>query len=250
MDSVIRRLRITAADGKNYETQLVTERANPAQPNMGLTNWKGGAVRNGDVTVAKNYLYEKFSERRRTAIEAQAEQDLIRGLENIEKKLPKRKKPKHAPNTSTPHSLRRTGASMTAAAFAASTRLPNRTSGGIASRPYRPHCLRPARRHPRSPRSKCQGSHRLRIQRQATSLPGLRPGSLRERGCGRTRPKETDAAAAAQVPRLTVGRCRGPRQARGNRPGGAGFQKYLYQGVARRDSGSVLPRRQLHDLQC
>jgi hypothetical protein len=127
---------------------------------MGLTNWKGGSVRKGDVTVAKNYLaeseieelnrivvmfldyaedqarrrkqvfmsdwtikldeflrfndrsvlpdagsvsreqadakakleYEKFSQRRRTAVEAQAEQDMIRDLENIEKKLPKQKK--------------------------------------------------------------------------------------------------------------------------------------------------------------
>jgi hypothetical protein len=34
---------------------------------------------------------EKFSERRRVAIEAQAEQDIIRDLENIEKKLKKTK---------------------------------------------------------------------------------------------------------------------------------------------------------------
>ncbi len=38
--------------------------------------------------------YEKFSHRRRVAIELQAEQDLIHDLEDIEKKLPKRKKPK------------------------------------------------------------------------------------------------------------------------------------------------------------
>lgn len=36
--------------------ELIVERANPAQPNMGLTSWKGGRVRKGDVTVAKNYL--------------------------------------------------------------------------------------------------------------------------------------------------------------------------------------------------
>ena len=46
-----------ASTGKTAP-QLITERANAAQPNMGLTNWKGGAVRKGDVTVAKNYLNE------------------------------------------------------------------------------------------------------------------------------------------------------------------------------------------------
>lgn len=38
--------------------ELIAERADAAQPNMGLTAWKGGAVRKGDVTVAKNYLRE------------------------------------------------------------------------------------------------------------------------------------------------------------------------------------------------
>ncbi len=37
--------------------------------------------------------YEKFSQRRREAIELQTEQDLIHDLEDVEKKLPKRKKP-------------------------------------------------------------------------------------------------------------------------------------------------------------
>lgn len=36
--------------------ELIVERANPDQPNMGLTNWKGNVVRKCDVTVAKNYL--------------------------------------------------------------------------------------------------------------------------------------------------------------------------------------------------
>ena len=36
--------------------ELVAERASAAQPNMGLTSWKGGRVRQQDVTVAKNYL--------------------------------------------------------------------------------------------------------------------------------------------------------------------------------------------------
>jgi hypothetical protein len=36
--------------------ELIAERADSAQPNMGLTAWKSGVVRKGDVTVAKNYL--------------------------------------------------------------------------------------------------------------------------------------------------------------------------------------------------
>jgi len=38
--------------------ELIAERADSAQPNMGLTAWKSGVVRKGDVTVAKNYLRE------------------------------------------------------------------------------------------------------------------------------------------------------------------------------------------------
>lgn len=36
--------------------ELICERANANEPNMGLTNWKGNIVRKGDVIVAKNYL--------------------------------------------------------------------------------------------------------------------------------------------------------------------------------------------------
>jgi hypothetical protein len=36
--------------------ELIVERANHAEPNMGLATWKGDAVRKADVTVAKNYL--------------------------------------------------------------------------------------------------------------------------------------------------------------------------------------------------
>ena len=36
--------------------EIIAERADAAQPNMGLTNWKGGIVRQFDVTTAKNYL--------------------------------------------------------------------------------------------------------------------------------------------------------------------------------------------------
>lgn len=46
-----------AATGKTAP-ELIAERANFAQPNMGLTAWKSGVVRKGDVTVAKNYLRE------------------------------------------------------------------------------------------------------------------------------------------------------------------------------------------------
>ena len=46
-----------AATGKTAP-ELIAERANSAQPNMGLTAWKSGVVRKGDVTVAKNYLRE------------------------------------------------------------------------------------------------------------------------------------------------------------------------------------------------
>jgi hypothetical protein len=44
-----------AATGKTAP-ELIAERANAAEPNMGLTSWKSGMVRKGDVTVAKNYL--------------------------------------------------------------------------------------------------------------------------------------------------------------------------------------------------
>jgi hypothetical protein len=36
--------------------ELIADRADPALPNMGLTNWAGNRVRKQDVTVAKNYL--------------------------------------------------------------------------------------------------------------------------------------------------------------------------------------------------
>jgi hypothetical protein len=38
--------------------ELIVARANAAQPNMGLTAWKGSKVRKGDTTIAKNYLAE------------------------------------------------------------------------------------------------------------------------------------------------------------------------------------------------
>ena len=46
-----------AATGKTA-AELINERADHTQPNMGLTAWKGAKVRKTDVTVAKNYLRE------------------------------------------------------------------------------------------------------------------------------------------------------------------------------------------------
>jgi hypothetical protein len=46
-----------AATGKTAP-ELIAERANASQPNMGLTSWKGGTVHKSDVSVAKNYLRE------------------------------------------------------------------------------------------------------------------------------------------------------------------------------------------------
>lgn len=47
-----------AATGKTAP-ELIAERADGNKPNMGLTTWKGGAVRKSDVRVAKNYLNEE-----------------------------------------------------------------------------------------------------------------------------------------------------------------------------------------------
>ena len=46
-----------AATGKTA-SELIVERADHTQSNMGLASWKGEAVRKTDVTVAKNYLGE------------------------------------------------------------------------------------------------------------------------------------------------------------------------------------------------
>lgn len=46
-----------AATGQTA-AELIAARADSDEPNMGLTSWKGGVVRKGDVTVAKNYLHE------------------------------------------------------------------------------------------------------------------------------------------------------------------------------------------------
>ncbi|MBT6145118.1 MAG: virulence RhuM family protein, partial [Gemmatimonadetes bacterium] len=44
-----------AATGQTA-AELIAERADGSQPNMGLTTWKSAVVRKADVTVAKNYL--------------------------------------------------------------------------------------------------------------------------------------------------------------------------------------------------
>lgn len=54
-DSVIRKIRITAAE-------IISSRAKAELPNMGLTTWKNspkGKVLKSDVSVAKNYLNQK-----------------------------------------------------------------------------------------------------------------------------------------------------------------------------------------------
>ncbi|GDY22233.1 2-hydroxyacid dehydrogenase [Verrucomicrobiota bacterium] len=148
-----------AATGKTA-AELIAERANASQPNMGLMAWRSGVVRKGDVTVPKNYLredeieelnrlvvmfldfaedqarrrkqiflqnwltrlhdflnlnerailpdagkvsreearrlaeaeYESFAARRRAALEAQGEADLLGLLDAAVKKLPKKPK--------------------------------------------------------------------------------------------------------------------------------------------------------------
>jgi hypothetical protein len=47
-----------ATSGKTAP-ELISERADASKPNMGLTTWKAGIVRKGDVTIAKNYLNEE-----------------------------------------------------------------------------------------------------------------------------------------------------------------------------------------------
>ena len=39
--------------------EIIVQRADSTQPNMGLTNWRGGKVRKQDIGIAKNYLNEE-----------------------------------------------------------------------------------------------------------------------------------------------------------------------------------------------
>jgi len=73
-----------AATGKTAP-ELIAERADSTQPNMGLTSWKGGVVRKGDITVAKNYLREaEINELNRI---------VVMFLEDEVKKMPEARKP-------------------------------------------------------------------------------------------------------------------------------------------------------------
>ena len=47
-----------AISGKTA-AEIIAERADASQPNMGLTSWRGDKVRKSDVSIAKNYLNEK-----------------------------------------------------------------------------------------------------------------------------------------------------------------------------------------------
>lgn len=47
-----------AATGQTA-AKLISARADHTKPNMGLTSWKGAAVRKADVTIAKSYLREE-----------------------------------------------------------------------------------------------------------------------------------------------------------------------------------------------
>ncbi|CAL8899833.1 virulence RhuM family protein [Kocuria varians] len=65
--------------------ELILARADPAQPNMGLTTWRGGVVRKGDVTIAKNYLtHEEVSSLNRlTTMLLDYAEDRARGREQM-----------------------------------------------------------------------------------------------------------------------------------------------------------------------
>ena len=52
---IIQNKLLFAATGKTA-AELIRERADASQPNMGLTVWKGEVVRKADATVAKNFL--------------------------------------------------------------------------------------------------------------------------------------------------------------------------------------------------
>lgn len=41
---------------KKTAAEIICKRADPNEPNMGLTSWKGTKVRKGDIIIAKNYL--------------------------------------------------------------------------------------------------------------------------------------------------------------------------------------------------
>ena len=77
--------------------EIVQERSNPEQPNMGLCTWKGapgGPIHSSDVTIAKNYLTEKeIRELNRLvtmfldAAEDRAERQLLTSMEDCKQLL-------------------------------------------------------------------------------------------------------------------------------------------------------------------
>ncbi|MEM9158421.1 MAG: RhuM family protein [Verrucomicrobiota bacterium] len=88
--------------------ELVEGRSNPASPNMGLTSWKGHAVRKSDVATAKNYLaqdeiaeldrivvmyldYAEDQAQRRQAERLAADADDIKAIEAISRTAEEKK---------------------------------------------------------------------------------------------------------------------------------------------------------------
>ena len=77
--------------------ELIADRADSSQPNMGLTTWEGARIRKADVSIAKNYLSEEelralnnlaeqyliFAEGQATRRIAMAMQDWISKLEGF-----------------------------------------------------------------------------------------------------------------------------------------------------------------------
>ncbi|MDZ4703784.1 MAG: RhuM family protein [Saprospiraceae bacterium] len=47
------------AVSQHTAAEIIRDRADAAQPNMGLTTWAGKNIRKTDVTIAKNYLNEE-----------------------------------------------------------------------------------------------------------------------------------------------------------------------------------------------
>ena len=50
--------KLTFAATGNTAAEVIAQRSNPKQDNMGLTTWEGSKVRKKDVTISKNYLQQ------------------------------------------------------------------------------------------------------------------------------------------------------------------------------------------------
>jgi len=72
-----------AVHGKTA-AELITERADSNQPNMGLATWEGARVRKADVAVAKNYLTEEELR----ALNNLVEQYLVFAESQAERRMP------------------------------------------------------------------------------------------------------------------------------------------------------------------